>query len=102
MLNGFLYVLGAYALLMLFVAGHQILKSDSKKLGVVLIFLSASILLIGVLWHYYALMMTGIVGIWCSAFYNGFLLHGKPNIRHHLVRGVISLLMMSTLWVSFK
>ncbi len=36
-----------------------------------------------------AMMMVGATAIWVLAIANGFWIHGRPTVSHHLVRGLI-------------
>jgi len=63
-------------------------------LGAVLILLiSISINILGQFSLY--ILILGLIMIHASAIDNGFKLHGKITVKHHIVRGIVSILMIA-------
>ncbi len=42
-----------------------------------------------------AIITVGATGIWLLAIANGFWIHGRPTFSHHLIRGVILVVLLS-------
>lgn len=83
-----------YALQNKEIVQKSVLRSLCGIIGSILITVS-SIGLIRSSYIFISLLVSGLLLIHIFAILNGYLLHGKLNYRHHLIRLIISIIIVS-------